>query len=471
YLEANSWGTGSSQLFFSQLGKIGPWQATDFADRWFRQPNYPVLEISILNSSNQNFYLNVQQSRFINTNDSVFGSESIYPSPYNWTWYIPLNCIFFVNGSSIHQQKFYIGTQKYSELIDDGKTEYDFFHCDINFSGYFSLNYPHENWIAISEALNDQESVFIPVDRSNIIHNLFMNAFTSRLPYKELTQTLIYLIAEREYLPWKTVNFHLSQMISILEYKEPFFEVASYFDYFLRTIENEVDLWNPGGNHVEELYKETILKTACLLQDSFCLKNASFLWEKYRPYLTDTMVNNTFPSYVKKLVFNYHLQNTYFAEDWNLVYSEYSKIDDLSEREKLLEALTYTRLPWFLEIYLQRLEDDLINFFDKIKFLSKNCLGREYAWNYIRANYDNLLEEFGLDDPRLGQMVIDVSSTFETESLNYELLNFITSTPNGASLNARYRALEKVSINLLWLRKKSQEIMEAFGSPRKNIFI
>lgn len=112
------------------------------------------------------------------------------------------------------------------EIIGDGSTEYDFFHCDLNFSGYFSLNYQHENWLAISEALHNQESVLKPIDRSNIIHNLFMNSFTSRLSYKELTQTLIYLIREREYLPWKTVNFHLSEMISILEYKEPFFEVA-----------------------------------------------------------------------------------------------------------------------------------------------------------------------------------------------------------------------------------------------------
>lgn len=60
----------------------GPWLATDFADRWFRQPNYPVLDISIWTMPNQTFYLNVQQSRFINLNDSIFGVESIYPSPF-----------------------------------------------------------------------------------------------------------------------------------------------------------------------------------------------------------------------------------------------------------------------------------------------------------------------------------------------------------------------------------------------------
>lgn len=112
-------------------------------------------------------------------------------------------------------------------MINDGKTEYDYFHCDLKFSGFYSLNYPHENWMAISDGLrNDPSPMLGPLDRSNIIHNLFMNAFTSHLPYKELTRTLVYLIGERDYLPWKTVNFHLTEMTSILEYKEAFFEVA-----------------------------------------------------------------------------------------------------------------------------------------------------------------------------------------------------------------------------------------------------
>ena len=127
------------------------------------------------------------------------------------------------------------------------------------------------------------------------------------------------------------------------------------------------------------------------------------------------------PSFMKRLVYNYHIQNTYTVDDWELVFTEYKTIEDLSEKEKFLESLSYTRLPWFLEIYLQKLDDDLINFFDKIKYLSKNNLGREYVWNFIRANYDSIVEEFGLDDPRLGQMIIDVSYTFESESLDYEV--------------------------------------------------
>ncbi|CAF0970213.1 unnamed protein product [Brachionus calyciflorus] len=470
YLEANSWGTGNSLLFFSQLGRIGPWRATDFTDRWFKQSNYPLLKLNKVVSPNGTVWLNIEQSRFINTNSSVFAGDTIYPSPYNWTWYVPLNCVFG-NGSDLFNQKFYISSQKQIEMIGDGTKDYEYFHCDIKFSGYYSLNYEHANWMALTDLLHNgnYEQVLSPNDRSNLIHNLFMNAFTKRLTYFDLSETLIFLLRERDYLPWKTLNFHLNEMLSLLEYKKPFYQVATYFDYFLRNIENEVNLWETSGNHVEELFKQTVLEIACQLQDFDCLDKTTYLWDTYKPYKVDPLFNNTMPAFMKRLVYNYHLQNAYTVDDWELVYTEYRTIEDLSEKEKFLESLSYTRLSWFLEIYLQRLEDDLINFFDKIKFLSRNNLGREYAWNFIRANYDSIVEEYGVDDPRLGQMLIDVSSTFETESLNYELLEFIVSLENGASINARYRALEKVSTNLDWLNKRSKEIIEAFGGPKKYI--
>jgi hypothetical protein len=57
--------------------------------------------------------------------------------------------------------------------------------------------------------------------------------------------------------------------------------------------------------------------------------------------------------------------------------------------------------------------------------LSKNPLGREICWDYIRANFAQIAEEFGLDDPDIGQMFIDVVSTFEDEFLFYEVSSFI----------------------------------------------
>ena len=58
--------------------------------------------------------------------------------------------------------------------------------------------------------------------------------------------------------------------------------------------------------------------------------------------------------------------------------------------------------------------------------MSQNPLGREIIWDYIRINYGELEAEFGLEDPRLGHMLIDIASTFENEFLFYEVIRFFT---------------------------------------------
>lgn len=102
--------------------------------------------------------------------------------------------------------------------------------------------------------------------------------------------------------------------------------------------------------------------------------------------------------------------------------------------------------------------------------MSENPLGREIVWDYIRINFKDISDEYGEDDPRLGRMLLDVVKTFENEFLFYELLEFVFFTSTGATANARFRALEIVSTNFIWLTDKEEEIMEAFGGGRKRSF-
>lgn len=101
-----------------------------------------------------------------------------------------------------------------------------------------------------------------------------------------------------------------------------------------------------------------------------------------------------------------------------------------------------------------------------MRFLSRQPVGREIAWDYYRANYAQLQETYGDDDPRLGLLLIHICESFETEFMLYELLDFEFDTTSGAAANARLKALEITSTNILWLVDKEEEIAAAFGSPR-----
>ena len=70
---------------------------------------------------------------------------------------------------------------------------------------------------------------FTPEDRSNIIHNLFLNAFTERTSYCVVRDILSYLRNERDYLPWRTVYKHLFDLSEILQYRREFIDISVIF--------------------------------------------------------------------------------------------------------------------------------------------------------------------------------------------------------------------------------------------------
>jgi hypothetical protein len=48
--------------------------------------------------------------------------------------------------------------------------------------------------------------------------------------------------------------------------------------------------------------------------------------------------------YARRIIYNYHIQNTINFDDWFFILENYETFRDI----KLLEALTYARQPWLL---------------------------------------------------------------------------------------------------------------------------
>ena len=129
---------------------------------------------------------------------------------------------------------------------------------------------------------------------------------------------------------------------------------------------------------------------------------------------------------MREVVFNYHIQNTYNVQDWEILLRQYNRLTDLIEQRRFLTALSYTKLPWLLSRFFVAPNDggvyDELGFFEEIALLSRNPLGRELAWDLYRINYTNIISTYGKDDVRIGRALIDIASTFENEFLYIEVI-------------------------------------------------
>ena len=74
--------------------------------------------------------------------------------------------------------------------------------------------------------------------------------------------------------------------------------------------------------------------------------------------------------------------------------------------------------------YLESFENNLLrqyDFFEVVRKMSRNPLGREIVWDYIRLNKEAIIDKYSLEDPRIGQMILDISETFENDFLYGEV--------------------------------------------------
>jgi len=132
--------------------------------------------------------------------------------------------------------------------IGNGSVDYTWFHCDTKFKTYIALNYLYDNWQKLIDLVSNNHQVncidlnfifdqitkvalfwiklFKPAVRANLIHNLFLNAYAERSQYGLVTQMLGYLKNELDYLPWKTLEIHLENVISVLEYRRSFKSIS-----------------------------------------------------------------------------------------------------------------------------------------------------------------------------------------------------------------------------------------------------
>lgn len=484
-MNANKWGSANLDVFFNSLGKVNNWDAKDFFDHWTRQPNHPLLDIRIkTNPSTGEQTLSLKQSRAMNRPNSIYEPITHFLSPYNWTWYVPLSCSFGNEDTgATREQTFYIDQQEFSQVIN-GK-DYKWVHCDRKFAGFFATNYEDNNWEELGAALRNKDREIVAEDAANIIHSAFINAYSERLDYQVVVDVLSYLSAEEQYLPWRTVHKHLSDMLGVLEYRKSFYEVSNYFGTLLREVETKFDIWNPQAEpteeqkdfHVIHLLKETIIELGLKVQDSLMLEKTQEKWELAFPDISNGHYDNTMiPPYMREHVFNYHIQNTYKVDDWEILLRNYETVNDVIEKRKFLEALSFSKLPWLLSRFFVPEEKNGV--FNKlglareIQLLSSNPLGRELAWDYYRINFAEIVDKyFGLEDPRLGGMLYSITYTFENYFLFVELIEFLAVTEVGANGNARFLAVEQVWTNDNWLMDKEDQIMLAFSSPRNKVSV
>ncbi|XP_071411232.1 glutamyl aminopeptidase [Pithys albifrons albifrons] len=437
YLKKYQFQNAKTQQFWEALEEASNKPVKEVMDTWTRQMGYPVLEMG------DNLVLT--QKRFLLDPNA---NASHPPSDLGYKWNIPVKTGL---GNSTNYT-FYNASD--SAGITVGASSDTFVNINSDHIGFYRVNYDSQNWARLSSLLFQDHRNFSVADRAGILDDIFSLARPGLVNYTVTLELTKYLRNETEYLPWHRAISSVTYLANMLEDDTNIYPLFQrYFCTLVKPIVDKLS-WNDSGGHVERLLRASVLDFACSMGDPDSLKNASDLFNQW-------LQGKPIAANLRLIVYRYGMQNSGNETSWNYMFQKYQETTLAQEKEKLLYGLASVKNITLLDRYLKYISTSLIksqDVFTVLRYISYNTYGKTMAWDWIRLNWQYLVDRFTINDRTLGR-IVTITQNFNTELQLWQMENFFEKYPNaGAGELPRSQSLEQVKSNIRWLKENKEEI-------------
>ncbi|XP_006740755.1 aminopeptidase N [Leptonychotes weddellii] len=423
-------------------------------DRWILQMGFPVITVNTTTGT-------ISQQHFLLDPESVVTR----PSEFNYLWIVPITSI----RNGMQQRDYWLPghAQAQDNLFKTTATEWVL--LNLNVTGYYLVNYDEENWRKIQTQLQTNLSVIPVINRAQVIHDTFNLASARKVPVTLALNSTLFLIQEREYMPWEAALSSLSYFKLMFDRSEVYGPMKNYlrkqvtplFDYFVRLTHN----WTVHPQTLMEQYNEiNAVSTACAYGVPKCKELVSTLFERWR---MDPQNNPIHPNLRSIVYCNAVAQGG--EEEWNFVWEQFQNATLVNEADKLRAALACSNQVWILNRYLSyTMNPDLIRKQDVTSTLSSiasNVVGQNLVWDFVQSNWKKLFDDFGTGSFSFSNLIQAVTRRFSTEFELRQLEQFKMNnmdTGFGSATRALEQALEKTKANIKWVKENKQVVLSWF---------
>ncbi|XP_077135083.1 glutamyl aminopeptidase [Ranitomeya variabilis] len=438
YLKNYHFKNAKTDDFWGALAEASNKPVKDVMDTWTRQMGYPVLNVQSGNT--------VEQQRFLLDPNA---DASTPESPYNYLWNIPVT-YYATDNSTVKHISIYNKSASSITLEPYDNTTVEFLKINDVHIGFFRVNYEIPVWNNLATLLEQKHEVFTPGDRAGLIDDVFALASAEKLDYNISLDLTKYLDKETDYLPWVRVSSAISYLKDMLEDDDTIYpQFQEYLQKKVKPIANNLG-WLDEGSDIQKLLRTSVLALACGIGDPDALNNSLNIFKQWK-------AGTGIPVNLRQLVYRYGMLQSGEEEYWNFMFQEYLKTSLAQEKEKLLQGLASVNSIPLLDRLLRSIYDtsliksqDALNVIYYISAYSK--LGKQMAWDWVRINWDFLVNRYTINDRNLGRIITRISTTFNTETQLWQMENFFETNPNaGAGETPRKQALETVKNNIEWV--------------------
>lgn len=99
------------------------------------------------------------------------------------------------------------------------------------------------------------------------------------------------------------------------------------------------------------------------------------------------------------------------------------------------------------------------DYFTCIQGIAGNRVGEAIVWDYVRDNWEKIVDRFGLNERYLGNMIPSITGGFTTAIKLREVQDFFARYPEaGAGAAARVRTVQNIQSRITWLENNMGDI-------------
>ncbi|XP_029001190.1 aminopeptidase Ey-like [Betta splendens] len=436
-----------------------PQSVEDIMNRWILQMGFPLVTIDTQTGS-------VTQRHFLLNPDSVVSTSS----EFNYEWFVPIT---WIKNGGAKQQHWLLEKEAVNKDMALGAS--DWLLANIDMKGFYRVNYDVGNWERLLAKLGSQHEDIPVINRAQIIDDAFNLARAEVVDTTLALRTTRFLDREVEYLPWQAASSNLHYFFLMFDRSEVYGPMQAYikkqvtplFNYYKDLTLN----WTKTPeNHTDQFNQVNAISLACGAGVEECT-NLTSAW--FKEWMENPETNTISPN----------LRSTVYCsaiaaggeEQWDFAWSTYQNATIASEAEKLMGALSCTREPWLLNRYLEySLDPTKIRKQDAsftITAIASNPVGQPLAWDFIRAKWDFIFNDYGGEGLSFGRLIDGVTRRFSTEFEYKQLLQFKEdhAAQLGSATAALEQALERARTNMHWVNMNREPVLEWFTGEASSL--
>ena len=447
YIAKHQYGNARTQDLWDALGEASGQPVREMMNSWVLQTGYPVVEIET-KRGRRGVEVAASQRRFFYENIAADTSGD------DTRWHVPLSVKTVVTGTT-------------SVLMDGESTTLDvalpavsprgdWIKVNPERTGFYRTNYSEDDWARLKRGV--ERLGLSSADRLGLQDDAYALAKAGYLPATQFLSLTEAYVGEPDAPVWQDLSANLGGMERLLADEE---FLPSYRALCRRIFRRAAARagWHarPGEGHLDVMFRSTALSGLGGYGDGATLDRAGELFEHLRG---GGVIDPNIRTVAMNLAAERGGRDTYDA-----LWKMHGDATMEEQRARALAALSHVGAPELLRETLDRSLTDEVRAHNTVRVIStvaSNLEGRDVAWEFVKANWEELDRRYGEGGFALMELV-SVGGRFTTRERLDDVRAFFREHPVPSADRSVRQALERTELNIAFLDRNREGLAAWFA--------